>query len=86
MILHDSLVHHHLSERQGPDIRPTLYRIAEAQRPVNNPSKGTARVVHVAFQEVSEEASGQIRFPTFRRYATKRRGIAVRGNLVPVVV
>ena len=43
--IHDSLFHHHLSERQGPDFRPALHRIAEAQRSVNNPSRGSARIV-----------------------------------------
>ena len=43
--IHDSLFHHYLSERQGPDFRPALHRIAEAQRSVNNPSRGSARIV-----------------------------------------
>ena len=43
--IHDSLFHHRLSERQGPDFRPALHRIAEAQRSVNNPSRGSARIV-----------------------------------------
>lgn len=36
---------HHLSERQGPDIRPALHRIAEAQRSVYNPSRGSVGIV-----------------------------------------
>ena len=43
--VHDSLFHHYLSERQGPDFRPALHRIAEAQRSVYNPSRGSLGIV-----------------------------------------
>ena len=32
------------TKRQGPDLSPALHRIAEAQRSVNNPSRGSAVV------------------------------------------
>ena len=35
----------HFSERQGPDIRPALHRIAEAQRSVYNPSRGSVGII-----------------------------------------
>ena len=35
----------HFSERQGPDFRPALHRIAEAQRSVYNPSRGSVSIV-----------------------------------------
>ena len=34
-----------ISERQGPDFRPALHRIAEAQRSVDNPSRGSVCIV-----------------------------------------
>ena len=39
----------HFSERQGPDIRPALHRIAEAQRSVYNPSRGSVGIVPYIF-------------------------------------
>ena len=35
----------HLSKRQGLDSRPALHRIAEAQRSVSNPSRGSVDIV-----------------------------------------
>ena len=35
----------YFSERQGPDFRPALHRIAEAQRSVYNPSRGSVSIV-----------------------------------------
>ena len=43
--IYNGLFHRHLSERQRPDSRPALHRIAEAQRSVSNPSRGSARIV-----------------------------------------
>ena len=43
--IHYCLFHCHLPERQGPDFRPALHRIAEAQRSVYNPSRGSVGIV-----------------------------------------
>ena len=42
--IYDSLFLRHLI-RQEPDLCPALHRIAEAQRSVSNPSRGSARIV-----------------------------------------
>ena len=43
--IYDSLFYRHLSKRQGPDFRPAPHRIAEAQRSVINPSRGSVCIV-----------------------------------------
>ena len=43
--IHYCLFHCQLAERQGPDFRPALHRIAEAQRSVYNPSRGSVGIV-----------------------------------------
>ena len=43
--IHYCLFHCHLPERQGPDFRPALHRIAEAQRSVYNPSRGSVGII-----------------------------------------
>ena len=43
--IHYCLFHCQLPERQGPDFRPALHRIAEAQRSVYNPSRGSVGIV-----------------------------------------
>ena len=65
--VHDSLFHHYLSERQGPDFRPALHRIAEAQRSVSNPSRGSARIVpnRISRNKWGNSFSGICRFDCF---------------------